>query len=147
MAAIAPADYVALHIARRYANPERAAYCYLFRLRPDSPFGPLVPEADTIIKAWVDQGNGLLPTPAEEAVRECRAVVGLKPTMQPTSAQRRQLMARSIQFTVVQHSDDLIEVQLFSRALSFSPKGDRRVAEEWRRTGDGWFSAYRGRDE
>ena len=140
---MAPIDEVASLIARRYANPERAAYCYLFRLQPGTQIGPLVPDADAVIEAWVDQGGGLQPSPVEEAVRSCRAGLGHRPAATMTSIYRRQLMARSIQFTVVQKADDLIEVQLSSRALSFSPKGDRSVTEEWRLAGDQWYSAYR----
>jgi hypothetical protein len=36
-------------------------------------------------------------------------------------------------------------VHLWSRALGFSPKGDREAFEQWEQAEDGvWFSAYRG---
>ena len=144
-------DIVAAHIAQRYAHPGRAAYTYLFQLKPDSDFGLLVPEATAILAAWMDEGNGLQPVPAESAVERCRATHAQAPDLQRPQKlnrhQRRQLMARSILFSATQHGDDLVQVRLVSRALIFSPKGDREAFEDWRRTGDDWYSAYRARPD
>jgi hypothetical protein len=142
-------DIVAAHIAERYANPGRFAYTYLFRLRPDSDFGPLVPEVDSILAAWMDEGGGLQTVPAELAVEHCQATRAQAPDLrrpQPLNKhQRRQMMARSILFTAVQAGDDLVQVRLMSRSLVFSPKGDREAFEDWRPTGEDWYSAYRAR--
>jgi len=140
-------DEVAAQIARRYAHPGRKAYTYLFRLRPDAPFSAIVPTHDSVLTAWLDEGEGLSPAPIDSALDRCRAVHTIGPDLQRqtqlTSHQRRQLMARSILFSVTQRSEDVIEVHLMSRALTFSPKGDREVTEEWRRGANGWYSAYR----
>src|SRR5258706_1469821 len=101
-------DDVTARIVRRYANPGRAAYMYLFRLKPGSELGPLqrlVPEPDSVLAAWADEGEGLLSTPPDEAVRRCATAyaVGVEIAQTPQKLaphQRRQLMARSILFTV-----------------------------------------------
>jgi hypothetical protein len=144
-------EFVAGRIAARYAHPGRTAYTYLFQLKPDSDFGPLVPDPESVIVAWMDEGNGLLPAPTDTAVEHCRAVLANKTDLTTprkiTSHERRQMMARSILFTVTQPAD-LVEVRLLSRALVFSPKGDREANEQWRPTGEGWYSAYRsGQDD
>ena len=144
-------DDVTARIVRRYANPARTAYLYLFRLKPGGELGPIVPEADSVLAAWADEGEGLLSTPPDEAVRKCAAAhaVGLEIAQTPqklTPHQRRQLMARSILFTVEQISDSVINVHRFSRALAFSPKGDRKVTEEWHPSNEGWYSSYRPPD-
>jgi hypothetical protein len=142
---------VAAHIAQRYAHPGRAAYTYLFQLKPDSDFGPLVPELTSILVAWMDEGSALQPAPAETTAERCRATHAQAPDLRRPQKlsrhQRRQLMARSILFTAIQASDDLVQVRLVSRALVFSPKGDREAFEDWRRTGDDWYSAYRAHPE
>jgi hypothetical protein len=142
-----PADYVAAQIAERYANPGRAAYTYLFRLKPGSDFGPLVPDPAAVIGAWMDEGEGLKLTAAETAVVHCQTIIDSKLDLsQPrnmTPHQRRQMMSRSILFAMEQPKADLVIVRLLSRALYFSPKGDREAFEEWRPTGEGWYSAYR----
>ncbi len=148
---VAALDEVAAQIARRYAHPGRKAYTYLFRLKPDADFRAIVPALDSALTAWVDEGAGLAAAPLDTALDHCRAVhnAGADLQRQPglTSQQRRQLMARSILFTVTQRSEDVIEVHLSSRALAFSPKGDREVTEEWRRGESGWYSAYRPQGE
>jgi hypothetical protein len=139
-------DLVAEKIARRYAHPERKAYTYLFRLKPDRDFNAIVPEASSVTSAWVDEGNGLLSSPIDSAVEHCQKVyeARLVRSRPQNSQERRRQMARSIQFTVTQPSEDQIEVHLISRAIAFSPKGDREVTEFWRRTADGdWYSAHR----
>ena len=143
-----PTDEVAERIALRYAHPERVAYLYLFRLAPGSDFGPLVPLTGHILTAWIDEGSGLARTDADSAVRKCQTVYDAmaearRLSKRPkTSHERRQQMARSILFTVTQPVEDEIEVHLLSRALAFSPKGDREVVEKWRRSAEGWFSSY-----
>ncbi|MCC7451743.1 MAG: hypothetical protein IT324_30320 [Anaerolineae bacterium] len=140
-------DEVAAQIARRYAHPGRKAYTYLFRLKPHAPFNAIVPAQDSVLTAWLDEGAGLSPAPIDTALDRCRAVHAIGPDLQRqpqlTSHQRRQLMSRSILFSVIQRNEDVIEVHLISRALAFSPKGDREVTEEWRRGASGWYSAYR----
>jgi hypothetical protein len=140
-------DYVAARIAERYGHPGRAAYTYLFRLKPGSDFGPLVPDLASVLAAWMDEGDGLQPVPVEAAVEHCRAALNSKPVLSRpqrlTPHQRRHMMSRSILFSVEQPAEDLVTVRLVSRALHFSPKGDREAFEQWRPTGDGWYSAYR----
>jgi hypothetical protein len=142
-------DIVVVHIVERYANPGRSAYTYLFQLKPDSDFEPLVPEVASILAAWMDEGDGLQTAPIDLAVEHCRATRAQAPDLRRpqklNSHQRRQMMARSILFSAVQASDDVVQVRLVSRSLVFSPKGDREALEDWRPTGDDWYSAYRAR--
>ncbi|MEP7287472.1 MAG: hypothetical protein ABI947_17075 [Chloroflexota bacterium] len=139
-----PADYVAERIAARYGHPARVAHLYLFRLKPDSDLTAIVPSVETVLTAWVDEGSGLGPTSAARAIEQCQAVYGveLKTSRPTTPLERRRQMARSVLFTVEQPDVDSIEVQLMSRALAFSPKGDRAAHEVWHRSGEGWYSAY-----
>jgi hypothetical protein len=144
-------DDVAERIARRYAHPERVAYTYLFRLAPGNDFGPLVPLADHVLSSWMDEGDGLAKVEADSAARNCQAAYeamqeARRQSKRPkTSHERRQQMARSILFTVTRPAEDEIDVHLLSRALAFSPKGDREVVEKWRRSAEGWFSSYQPR--
>jgi hypothetical protein len=144
-------EFVAGRIAARYAHPGRTANTYLFQLKPDSDFGPLVPDPESVIAAWMDEGNGLLPAHIDIAVDHCRAVFANKTDLgtprKMTSHERRQMMARSILFTATQPAADLVEIRLLSRALVFSPKGDREALEQWRPSGEDWYSAYRPYDE
>jgi len=145
-------EFVAGRIAARYGHPGRTAYTYLFQMKPDGDFGPLVPDSESVITAWMDEGSGLLPAPIDTAIEHCRAVHANKTDLttprKMTSHERRQMMARSILFAVTQPAADLVEVRLLSRSLVFSPKGDREAQEQWRPTGEGWYSAYRsGQDE
>lgn|SRR5258708_1716563 len=139
-------DLVAHKIVQRYAHPERKAYLYMFRLKPASDFSAIVPAPENILAAWIDEGNGLLPAAVDSALVACSAA--REPHTNPrapgklTSHERRQLMARSVLFSVEATAPDLIEVRLSSRALTFSPKGDREVLERWQRTGAEWYSAY-----
>jgi hypothetical protein len=143
----APTDYVAARIAERYANPARAAYLYLFRLKPSSDFSPLAPDPQSILSAWVDEGGGLASMPVETAVERCRAAIAAKPDLSVpqklTPHQRRQMMSRSILFSVEQPSERVVTVRLLSRALHFTPKADREAFEEWHPSGQGWYSAHR----
>ena len=143
----ADADRVAQKIVQRYAHPERKAYLYMFRLTPGSEFGPVVPaQASSILAAWVDEGSGLLPAAVDSALAACIATCETHNASgtpkKLTAHQRRQLMARSVIFSVQATTPDLIEVRLMSRALTFSPKGDREAHERWLRNGADWYSAY-----
>ncbi len=151
MSAINPLDHVAARIVERYSNPSRKAYLYLFRLNADVPPIAAMPEAASLMAAWVDEGRGLLASDPLEALRLCALAHQIKPhTDLPqalTPHQRKQMMARLIQFSVRRVAEDEIAVHLFSCALGFTPKGDREVVEDWRQTADGvWYSAYRERE-
>jgi hypothetical protein len=139
-------EAVALKIVERYSHPGRTAFTYLFQMKPESDFTALVPDPTAVIAAWIDEGNGLVSMPVDTAVVHCRTTQVESPKRDDqgklTSNQRRQMMARSILFIVTQLDTDEIEVRLVSRALNFSPKGDREVTEKWRRTADDWYSAY-----
>src|SRR5215208_5511169 len=139
-------EFVANRIAQRYANPARSAYVYLFQVRPDADFSQLIPAPEVVIAAWYDERNGMEQVTPQAALEHCRAtkqaVTDLAQPKKMTSHERKQMMARSIVFSVTQPSESVIQVHLFSRSLSFSPKGDREVTEEWRQSGDTWFSAY-----
>ncbi len=146
-----PLDHIAARIVERYRNPSRKAYMYLFRLSADALPSAVVPEAAHLLAAWVDEGRGLLATDPSEALRLCTLAQQIKPhTDSPqalTPHQRRQMMARIIQFSVRPVAADEIAVHLVSRALGFTPRGDREVVEDWRQTPDGvWYSAYRERE-
>jgi hypothetical protein len=141
-----PVQSVVEQIAKRYAHPGRAAYLYLFQMKPDSDLTHLVPDVESVLAAWMDEGQGLTPTDIETAVDHCTATYNLKLKTIRTriSEERRRQMARSVVFTVVQSGEDMVKVTLVSRALAFSPKGDRTAHEEWKPTEDGgWYSAYR----
>jgi hypothetical protein len=142
-----PLDFVTQRLVERYGHPARTAYLYMFRIKADSNFSLLIPESESIIAAWVDEGSGLALTKADEALERCGMTKSVKTVSEGprklTSHQRKQMMARSVQFSVVQSSPDLVEVHLMSRSLGFSPKGDRETHELWRPTGDGWYSAYK----
>ena len=145
-----PIDFVAARIVTRYSHPSRSAYAYMFRLKPGTDLGGMTPSVESIITAWVDEGEGLIPSPPEIAVDHCRIAQRHKPDAdrprQMTPHERRQMMARAILFTVSQPSADLVTVHLVSRSVCFSPKGDREAHEQWRRTGEGWYSAHVPRD-
>ncbi|PJF35949.1 MAG: hypothetical protein CUN49_07935 [Candidatus Thermofonsia Clade 1 bacterium] len=148
MSAIEALDHVAARIVARYSNPSRKAYTYLFRLRLGAPLTALVPAVSDVIAAWVDEGSGLLPTEPHEAVARCQSAARIKPHTEPphtlTPHQRKQMMARAIQFSLQPVAEDEIALHLVSRAIGFSPKGDREVVEAWRCTDDGtWYSVYR----
>jgi hypothetical protein len=144
-------EFVANRIAQRYSNPARTAYTYLFQVAPDSDFSQLIPSADAAIAAWMDEGSGMQQVDPAFAAEHCRAtkqsVTDLSQPKKMSSHQRKQMMARSIMFSIVQLSEGVIQVHLFSRSLTFSPKGDREVTEEWHPSGDSWFSAYRPDDD
>lgn len=141
-----PLEAVTLKIVERYSHPGRTAYMYLFRVRPESDLKALVPPAEMVMVAWMDESYSLAETPVEIAIAHCtktrEAAPNLAIPQKLTSQQRRQMMARSVLFNITQMNDNEVEVHLVSRSLVFSPKGDREVTEKWRRSADGWFSAY-----
>ncbi|MCC7208629.1 MAG: hypothetical protein IT323_15080 [Anaerolineae bacterium] len=144
-----PLAHVAGRIRDRYASPSRKAYTYLFWVRDAAALDGLVPTAEQVVAAWVDEGAGLSPLDAAEAVRRCAEARARRPQDRPSGQlsphERRQMMARAILFTLTQARPDQVDVHLWSRALGFSPKGDRQAFEQWEQTDDGvWFSAYRG---
>lgn len=151
MSATEALDHVAARILERYSNPSRRAYTYLFRLRPQTALTSLVPSAEDVLSAWVDEGEGFQPLEPPQAVARCQQAAQIKPhTETPhtlTPHQRKQMMARAIQFSLWHVAEDEITLHLVSRALGFSPKGDREVIETWRRTSEGvWYSVYRERE-
>src|SRR5689334_15339135 len=101
-----PLEAVALKIVERYSHPGRTAYLYLFQLPAETDFAPLIPNADVVIAAWMDEGDKLSPSPADTAVALCRATKELAPNLtrpqKLSSQQRKQMMARSILFSVRQ---------------------------------------------
>ncbi len=139
-------DFVASRIVERYAHPSRTAYLYAFRLHTDADLTPLLPELPTILAAWVDEGSGLSDVSAAQAIAHCEAARNAN-IVRPTNAHERRLsMARVLAFKVDTQIPDQISVELFSRALNFTPKGDRRVTETWRRAEGSWYSAPIGRE-
>lgn len=139
-----PTEIVAAHIVQRYANPARKAHVYLFRLRPGAPLDVLPPQAESVLAAWVDEGQGLHLSLIDEAIQRCAAAMQLRATSSapPPLALRKQWMARAAQFSLTQPDPEHVEVQLMSRALAYMPKGDRRALEIWQRAADGvWYSA------
>ncbi|MHB8627984.1 MAG: hypothetical protein ACYDBJ_17390 [Aggregatilineales bacterium] len=139
-------EFVAGRIVTRYGHPARAAHLYLFRLMPNSDFGLAPPDPQTVIASWMDEGGGLAPVAPNEAVAHCQAARAMLQEHTTIRPETRRLMARLVVFSVEEHETEaLVIVQLFSRALAFTPKGDRRATETWRRAEDGtngWYSAY-----
>jgi hypothetical protein len=138
-------DFVAAKIAQRYAHPGRHAYLYLFQVRPDADFMPLVPSEASVIAAWIDEGEGLTSVGPSQAVERCRVTyeIGLQHKRPKGSHERRLQMARCVLFSTVQPDENSVQVKLVSRSLVFSPaKGDREAHEVWRRGGEGWYSEY-----
>ncbi len=145
------AAFIADRIAARYANPGRAAYLYLFQVKAGSALEAMPPDTHDTLAAWYDEGDGLAPAVAEDAAARCRATFGLLQMVGEQGrrliapADRRRLMARLVVFSVAVPSETgelPAKVELFSRALAFTPKGDRRATETWKRSPEGWFSAY-----
>ena len=120
---------------------------YLFRLPIEADFSGIIPAETSILTAWVDEGGGFQLTPPADAVALCTTIRGLhlidKGEHRMTSTERRQMMSRTVQFSLEPKADDLIVVHLVSKAITFSPKGDREVYEHWRLGSAGWYSAHR----
>lgn len=152
MSPISEADlsFVAGQIAARYAHPSRTAYLYLFRLTPGADFAQMPLDTTYIVTAWVDEGVGLAAVSASEAVARCAAAAQFRAARPANAHERRLTMARLVMFNVIGGADQAqIAVDLYSRALQFTPKGDRRALETWRRAdeiGGDWYSAPVGRE-
>lgn len=141
-----PTEIITRKIWARYSAPERTAYLYMFLLKPDAIRESLIPEPSEVLLAWVDEGKGLNAAPVDQAIAQTIAARNFR-TARPTSAHERRLsMARIVTLTVEPQADDQYCVDLFSRALAFSPKGDRRALETWRPAEGSWYSAPIGRE-
>jgi|GEM_PF-1075519 len=139
--------YVTQRLVDRYGMAGRTAYLYLFRVQPGSDFVLLIPDAAQVIDAWIDDGAGLQVTTANTAIDRCRTALDHRIAHAPQNTQeRRQHMARVVMFSIDLQSAERISVDLFSRALFFTPKGDRRVGEIWLPTADSWYSSARARE-
>lgn len=149
-------DHIRLILNRllnRYSTPGRTNYCTLFLMRADSSFNVLIPDPAQCLAAWVDRGSGLQSAPVDQAVTMLQAerdpaLAAVDRGTLTDSESRRAQMTRVIIFTIYQTAEDEIHVDLFSRALHYSPKGDRIAHEMWRTAEDGtWYSVYTPRDE
>lgn len=140
--------FVTQQIIRRYSNPARIAHSFLLRIPPDADFVPLLPAAEIALQAWSDNGTGLVEATADQTLSYCRSIAdrAFDQAQGMNAADRKQLMARIILFSVAQVADDEIAVHLLSRSLTFKGKGDRDVIEQWKPSADGgWYSVYRPR--
>ena len=148
-----PFTFIAGRIVERYSHPSRTNYLYLFQLLAGADFAPIVPALSQIDQAWVDEGEGLQPIEVVMACQRCQATIdrlhndsteGRKPQQRDD---RRRLMARQVSFSItapaIITSESVVLVDLFSRAIAFTPKSDRRVTETWRSFEGGWYSAYK----
>ena len=147
-----PSEWIGNRIAVRYAHPSRQAHLYLFQLTDDADLDAIPPDPAQIKRAWVDAGGGLATTLPALAVAQCQALYDQLRAVSPPPRGRfitQQLMARLVVFSVTalaNAAEPTMRVELFSRALAFTPKADRRVIELWRQTDSGWYSTYTGRD-
>jgi hypothetical protein len=144
--------FVIRRLVGRYATPARKAYLYLFKVAVDAPQKGLIPTPTDVQRAWVDDGQGLQEIPIETALAKLTAAKATAPqaTQTPPLEGRKQLMARAVLFSLAPTTQGALEVHLFSRAISYSPKGDREVRERWQREAADptlWYSAYQPRDE
>jgi hypothetical protein len=140
-----PVEFVANRIVERYNHPSRTAYLYMFWVAKGTDTAPLIPDASGVIAAWVDEGDGLIRTDADDAVKRGLAALEQKTFAAPQNThERRTAMARSLVLTIEQTSESLVEVDLLSRALH-SAKAQRHAYETWKPTSEGniWYSAYR----
>jgi hypothetical protein len=146
---------VVARIHARYANPARKAHAYLFRVGSAAALEVLLPSADDLLAAWIDEGHGLHPLPPAEALARCQAALNSQP---PRRTQQQ--MARAASFclgSTIEADQTLIVADLVSRSLHYTPKGDRRVRELWQTAaGDSligavgaeriWFSKFTNPD-
>lgn len=139
-------EFVTSRIVARYGHPARKAYLYLFRLTPGSDFDRTPPDPSSIIGAWLDEGDQLAPAAPKDAIARCQSAYSALHASSDRRPETRRLMARIVVFSVEEHEPGMmVVVQLSSRALAFTPKGDRRVTETWRPAQDGtdgWYSAH-----
>jgi hypothetical protein len=145
--------WIANRIAVRYANPARRAYLFLFQLQPGTAFMPIPPDPAHVVSSWFDEGGGLARSPIETAIERCRVLNTALHAYDPIPKGKfvtRQMMARIVVFSVTlvaAEADPTMSIDLFSRALAFTPKADRRVTELWKTGGEGWYSTYTGDDD
>ena len=64
-------------IIRRYSNPSRTTFMYLFRLPIEADFSGIIPAETSILTAWVDEGGGFQLTPPADAVALCTTIRAL----------------------------------------------------------------------
>lgn len=157
MADRSPLAVVTEKLLYRYNHPSRKAYVYVFQLAEDADLPQIiVPTADRILAAWVDEGYGeLRATDAASAAALANAAALIKPQAGAphplTAHERRQMMARIITFCLKEAEEDgesVVRLHLYSRALGFTPKGTREAFETWRKTSDGiWYSSYQPQGE
>ncbi len=133
-------------LLERYSHPGRVAYLYMFRLAPCADFDPLLPDPGSVLDAWMDEDGGLVRVEAAEALAHCQETIIVSKRRPKNRQERRRQMARLVSFCVFPHTASEILVELSSRALLFSPKGDRRVTEHWHPAEGGWYSAPSERD-
>ena len=137
----------------RYANPARRNYLYLFQLKPGTDFMPIPPDPARVVSSWFDEGNRLARSPIDVVIERCRTLnVALHEydPIPPGKFITRQMMSRIVVFSVALvevEAEPTMSIDLFSRALAFTPKADRRVTELWKQGGEGWYSTYTGDDD
>jgi hypothetical protein len=142
-------EQVVGRLLRRYANPERKVFAYLFRLHPEADFAPMLPNSESVIESWIDEGEGLTVTPTATALARMQAIMAIvKPRVynaaNHTSLERKQLLSRSVLFSLRPLDTETIEVHLYSRAVLYTPKGDHDGYEVWRHDADGeWYFDHR----
>ncbi len=126
---------------------------YLFQLRSGVDFVPIPPDLVQIVSSWFDEGDGLAASPVAEAVQRCwllNSALRATADLPRGKFSTRQMMARIVVFSVMlvdAQTEPTMSVDLFSRALAFTPKADRRVVELWKPGGEGWYSTYTGDDD
>ena len=146
-------EWIANRIAVRYANPARRAYLYLFQLEAGTDFMPIPPDSGRVISSWFDEGGKLAHSPTETAIEHCRILHTALHAYDPIPPGKfitRQMMSRIVVFSVAlveAEAEPTMSIDLFSRALAFTPKADRRVTELWKQGGEGWYSTYTGDDD
>lgn len=153
-------DHIRIILSRlltRYSTPGRTNFCTLFLMRADSDFDALIPDPAHCLAAWADRGSGLQSMPVDQAIGMLQAehdpaIATVERGTLTDSESRRAQMTRVISFTIYQvatpDGQDEVQVDLYSRALHYSPKGDRIAHETWRTAEDGtWYSLYVPRNE
>jgi hypothetical protein len=133
-------EFIVGKLVERYSHPGRVSFMYMFRLAPGTDFEPLLPAAAVIQDAWMDEDTGLVPVEAAVALAHCRETLVVSKARPTNRQERRRQMARVVSFIVLPQTATQVVVELSSRALLFSPKGDRRVTEIWHPAEGGWYS-------
>ena len=146
-------EWIANRIAVRYANPARRVYLFLFQLETGTDFMPIPPDSSRVVTSWFDEGGGLARSPTVFVIERCgilNTALHTHDAFMPGKYITQQRMARIVVFSVTlvaAESESTMSIDLFSRALAFTPKADRRVTELWKQGGDGWYSTYTGDDD